>query len=224
MNPKLLFFALIPLLLLGGCKKDEEEKLNSQNVTIEAGKTFQLALSNGSPFKNCTSDDTFVATVGSSNGLITAVRKGTCRVKVNNNAYSCNVTVTTTVNDIEEPLMQWGISPTDLIALKGPQSSIQSSGDNTIYYYTQIVGKVAYYGYMFTPENKLVSSMMAIGTSYETAMDAFVNERYMNVESNNRETYRFYVNGATAAKSTLIVLRYTNGTTNRLVSYQAYPH
>lgn len=117
----ILLGCLVFALILGGCKKDDEEvvlksiKVNPTTVTLTVGNTQQITATAEPTGAKMTpvwsSNDVSIATV-SDNGLITAVKAGNTTVQVKSGNISASVSVTVETEAV--PLTDLKVTPEEI--------------------------------------------------------------------------------------------------------------
>ncbi|MDP2235024.1 MAG: Ig-like domain-containing protein [Bacteroidales bacterium] len=167
-------------VVLFSCKKDKEEPIPvvsvaQANVNLYTGTTFQIVATGGDSL-TYQSDNEFVAKV-SKTGLINADRVGRANITVSSATSSATVYVKVDpkFNLYEEPLINWSLTKTEVIA----QLGTPSEQDGGRIYYTSSNTAVYRYSYVFDNLNKLEASAVIIKSFHYESLSNFVAERYL---------------------------------------------
>jgi hypothetical protein len=200
-SKRLLVLLYTTVVLLTGCTKDEIPSPTPSvsvpsSATVNVGQTFPLGSTQA-----WLSSNTFVATV-SNEGIITGNHVGNCVVSCS--AGSCRVTVRANTNLFRDPITQWGISKSQVIAREG--TDYHESG-NSIGYNTEN-DKVPLLMYTFT-NDLLESTTLMVRTAYTNEVVDHLSERYRYLGQVGSAFY--FADGVSDSTSTTaVVLQYYN--------------
>lgn len=224
MKQKHLFlFLLVFVLILEGCTKEpipDDPGNNAggsggSNVSIPSlayvrvGESYNLGSA-----QSWTSSNTFVATV-LNNGIITGQHVGNCTVSCPYGA--CRVRVSATINLFRDPITQWGLSKSQVIAQEG--NNYEETTGGAIGYST---GNTIAPLLMYTFENnKLKTAAITVKTSYKNQAVDHLKERYRYLGYEGGAY--FFADGVSSSDSkTAVVLQYFN-TSYWVVMYTEHP-
>ena len=191
---KKIFFAIISIILFVGCSKDENNQ-NSLNIPSNVSVKVDSSVNLGS-VQSWVSSNTFVAEV-TNEGVITGKHVGNCTV--NCSGASCSVTVTANNTLYTEPIMDWGISRSELISRKGQPD--RESG-NTLFYETG--NSAAPYEMYIVKNGVLESSAMMVMSSYTSCMTNHITDRYYPVYYD--DDYHYFANAYTLSDASIVVV------------------
>lgn len=180
------------LVSFSSCSNDKDEPKVSipQDQTMTVGTTIDLKVGG-----SWTSSNTFVASVNNS-GIVKAEHVGSCILE--NGKQSCRIQVSPKSKFITEPILEWGISKSEIISRCG---SDYKATDNAIGYSTGIY-KNPLIMYVFT-NDKLSAAAILVSTNYTETLVDFLLERYAPL---SQEGYDFYfANGLTLQQITTFV-------------------
>lgn len=158
------------------------------NSQVPTSKTISVGASFSIGTGSWRSSNDFVASVDA--GSVKANHVGECTIS--NGKNTCKVTVTPNSNFITEPITEWGISKSQLIAKCG--NNYKTSGKSIAYISTSnTIAPITMY--TFDDNDKLKSSVVTVKTNYTAELVEFLTERYQLIAM---EGYDFYfANGNT---------------------------
>lgn len=194
----MLFASVVALMM--SCEKEDgpnnrasggsSANIPSQ-ITVNVGQTYSL-----SSTYSWSSSSEFVATVTGS-GVVTGKHVGNCRVSCS--AGSCNVTVRATINLFRDPITQWGMSKSEVIAREGNDYQETSSGDLSYSTGNSIAPNI---GYMFQ-NGGLKAVMIPIKSDYKEDAVEHLKQRYRYLGYESGEYY--FANGNSSGDATTAV-------------------
>ena len=191
---KKICMAFLPIILFVGCSKDED-KQNSLNIPSSVSVKVDSSVNLGS-VQNWTSNNTFIAEV-TNEGLITGKHVGECTVSCS--GASCSVTVTANNTLYTEPIIDWGISKSELISRKGQPDN---ENGNALVYET---GNSAAPYEMYTFKNGVLeSSAMVVMSSYTSSLTDHITDRYYPVYYD--DDYYYFANAYALSDANLLVV------------------
>lgn len=197
----MLLFASTAALFVG-CEKENGGIGGSSvnvpsNVSVRVGQTYNLGST-----QSWSSSKTFVATV-SSGGTITGQHVGRCTVSCPKG--SCQVNVLANINLFQDPITQWGLTKSQVIAQAGYDYQETSNGDLA---YETGSSIAPYLGYSFE-NGGLSMTVLFVKTSYTTQVVDHLSERYKFMYKEGSSFV--FINGNTTSESnTMVILRYYN--------------
>ena len=164
-------------LLCTSCDESSKELVlsnSSVNLHYEESKYVYVVGENGTAMWE--SGNEFVASV--SNGTITGNHVGETFVSANVNGKTaiCQVEVTPQYYTYVEPIMQWGISPSELKNIKGTPDQTLSSG--TLAYYQDMNKGIIE---MYTFKNNQLTSCGVMLNTKNSDVGRFLVERYQAI-------------------------------------------
>lgn len=178
---KKILFLLTAALLIAGCSKDEEGKLqlSDKQVSLYSGETKQITVSENAVWG---SRSEFVAKV-SENGLITGNHVGKTIISATseNGEALCEVEVRAKYNTFMEPVLDFGASKSTIKSKESRQITKDSSDGLGYSGENSAVRGVAY---LFS-NDKLKSAALAINYPYAEQTANYLIERYQVVGENN---------------------------------------
>lgn len=208
---KIILLSILPLVLVAGCTKDEEQKdkVNiPENVSVKVNSSVNLGYVQ--PWET---SNAFIAEV-TDDGMITGKHVGSCTVKCSE--ASCNVTVTANHTLYTEPLLDWGITKAELISRKGQPD--RESGNVLMY---ETGNNAAPYEMYNIKNNVLESSGMMILSSYTSSMTDHITDRYQPIYYD--DDYYYFANAYTLSNASIIVVAgLSNNAQYWLVMYTEY--
>ena len=190
-------------VLLTGCEKENDyagagSSVNvPSQITVKVGQTYNLGST-----KSWQSSKEFVATV-SNTGIVTGQHVGDCTVSCPNG--SCRVSVKANINLYNDPITQWGLSKSQVIAQQGYNYQETESGDLA---YETGSSIAPYLGYSFE-NGGLSMTILFVKTSYTNQVVDHLSERYKFMYKEGSSFV--FINGNTTSESyTMVILRYYN--------------
>ncbi len=159
---------------------DSPMTVKNSELTMSHGNTEKLIVENAKGFTTYKSTNEDVATV-SPYGIVSAGVKGEANIIVESGAETavCKVLVTTTINHIIEPCVDFG---SDYETVKDKiKNDAEITEENGNMVQTRIIGNTVFrYAYLFK-EGKLSSSCLSFPVQSPTAevIDDFLAERYL---------------------------------------------
>lgn len=205
-----MLFASVAILLTG-CTKEPIPNNTGNNgggngtpsvnvpsqASVKVGRTYNLGST-----QSWSSSNTFVATV-SNDGTITGQHVGNCIVSCPHG--SCRVTVSATINLFPDPITQWGLSKSQVIAKAGQNYQETESGDLA---YETGNSVAPYLGYSFE-NGGLSTTILFIKTAYTNQVVDHLSERYKFMYKEGSSFV--FINGNTTSESnTIVILKYYN--------------
>lgn len=207
----LCLFLLVSALIFAGCTKEPIPNNTGNNgggnsgpsvnvpsqASVKVGQTYNLGSA-----QSWSSSNTFVATV-SNDGIITGQHVGSCTVSC---PYgSCRVTVSATMNLFPDPITQWGLSKSQVIAQAGYNYQETANGDLA---YETGNSVAPYLGYSFE-NGGLSMTMLFVKTAYTNQVVDHLSERYKFMYKEGSSFV--HIDGNTLNESkTMVILRYYN--------------
>ena len=173
---KLLFITLICSVLFS-CSEDDPLELGIKTlevslypedvVSIDAISDFDITYLSTNPY--------FVDV--SAEGMLTANKVGKTRVEVSSHDHLLEVSVDVMgrYNVYPDPIVDWGISQSELIEIAGEPNESRSSSVEYIEYSEQAPA----IAYLFTPEDALMSTMVMVSTTAKDDLIAYMDERFV---------------------------------------------
>lgn len=198
----MLLFASTAALFVG-CEKENGTGGNGSSVnvpsqvSVKVGQTYNLGSS-----QTWSSSNTFVATVSNS-GIIAGQHVGKCTVSCAGG--SCQVNVLANINLFQDPITQWGMSKSQVIAKQGYDYQETESGGLA---YETGSSIAPYLGYSFE-NGGLSMTVLFVKTAYTTQVVDHLSERYKFMYKEGSSFV--FINGNTTSESnTMVILRYYN--------------
>ena len=198
----MLLFASMAVLFVG-CEKENGTGGNGSivnvpsQVSVKVGQTHNLGSS-----QSWSSSNTFVATVSNS-GIIAGQHVGKCSVSCADG--SCQVNVLANINLFQDPITQWGLSKSQVIAKQGYDYEETDNGDLA---YETGSSIAPYLGYSFE-NGGLSMTILFVKTSYTNQVVDHLSERYKFMYKEGSSFV--FINGNTTSESnTMVILRYYN--------------
>lgn len=221
---KTIIFSLITLIAIGCTEQEKSLTLSPSQVTLHHDEQQYVHIIGEPTGAEWTSENEFVAKVD--NGTIKGnhVGKTIIHAKLGNKRGTCAVDVKPKHFTYIEPIMNWGMSKSNLKSIKGTPWKI--SNDGNILYYQQDAQKIIE---CYSFENDLLrGSAVILAYTLATSAPDFINERYQqySYETDGDGNYIFYyANALTPETATLSILSSLN--TSTLVTtiiYTEYEH
>lgn len=198
----MLLFASTAVLFVG-CEKENGTGGNGSSVnvpsqvSVKVGQTYNLGSS-----QTWSSSNKFVATVSNS-GIITGQHVGMCTVSCAGG--SCQVNVLANINLFQDPITQWGLSKSEVIAREGYDYEETNSG--AIGYSTgNSIAPLLMYTF---DNNKLKNAGITVKTAYTNQVVDHLSERYRYLGKVGSAFY-FADGNSSADAKTAVVLQYYN--------------
>ncbi|MFA9371531.1 MAG: hypothetical protein ACERIH_07450 [Labilibaculum antarcticum] len=215
---KLLLIAVTSLLCFA-CDKDPQELLIKTTevslypediIQIDAISDFDIAY---------LSTNTYLADV-SAIGLLTANKVGKTLVEVSSNNFVIEVPVEIMgrYNVYPDPILDWGISQSDLIEIAGEPDKAYT---NSIEYanYSDQAPAIAY---LFTPGDSLMCAMVIVLETSSDDLTAYMDERFVfDSEEDGLSVYR---NAHEEKDVTLLIGIFNGGGGSPMVLYMGYEY
>ena len=188
----LLLLIFIGVVLLSACSDKDEPKIHiPTNMNLSVGSLFSVGVSG-----NWISSNEFVASVDK-DGVIKAEHVGMCIIS--GEGKQCRVIVEPKSNFLNEPIIEWGISKSQLISKCG--NDYKESGSAIGYITNSTIAPITMY--TFDNNGKLSSSAIVVKTNYSTELVDFLTERYQPIGMDGYDFY--FTNGYTPQKTSTVV-------------------
>ena len=196
----MLLVASAMVLITISCEKEYSNNNGNTKIDIPSQVNIKVGASYSiNSTQSWSSNKTFVATVSSS-GTITGQHVGSCTVSCPKGC--CQVNVTANTNLFRDPITEWGLSKSAVIARAGSNYQETSSGDLA---YETGSSVAPYLGYSFT-NGVLSSTLLMVKTSYTNQVVDHLSERYRYISQSGNVFY-FSDDGTTG-----VYFRYYNST------------
>ena len=213
---RILSIAVVAAFFVGCAEKEKALTLSPSSATLHHDDQQYVHIIGEPTGVEWFSENEFVAKVD--NGTITGNHLGMTVVyaQLNNKKGACAVTVTPKYFTYEEPLIDWSLTKTDVINIKG--TPIKQNGDNI--YYQQSTNIVE--AYNFSGGRLSQSGVLLPITAVSTA--DFLLERYelvTHATKNSVDMYGF-INASTLDAANLMVVL-TLGASNDIIGVSYAP-
>lgn len=200
-----MFFASAAILLIG-CEKEnttigrsnEPSPNIPSQITVKVGQTHNLGST-----QSWTTSSAFVATV-SGNGMVMGKHVGKCIASCP--FGSCNVTVLATINLFRDPITQWGMSKSEVIAHEGNDYTETSSGNLAYTTGNSIAPNI---GYLFQ-NGGLNSVLIPVLSNYKNEVIDHLSQRYRYIGVENNIYYFADGNSSSDATTAVQFSRYNS--------------
>ena len=206
MKSKILTMAIVAVIVITGCKKDEVQKsikFKSDKYEVNYGEALNLVVMGvgiEAPFVFSV-DDSEVGEIDNT-GLFTAGLTGTTKVTVKKDDLSatCQVDVLPTVNIYTEPYLNFGCSKQEVLDNEISSRTFLDQSDDMLLY-DDINPNVRNVGYMFT-DGKMDGAIVLLQNTTEMVdqVAEFITQRY-NYEGSSDGFYFHSRNGVVATIS-----------------------
>lgn len=183
---------LITSFLLPSCSKDDEPTINiPSSISVNVGSSYNFGVEG-----DWSSSNDFVASV-SNKGVVNGEHVGDCDITVGNKR--CKVSVKGTINLYIDPITEWGMSKSMVIAKWGEKDYIDT-GDNIGY--TTGNTNVPLIAYNFE-NGKLAAAIVMVSTNYTSKLIDYLLERYESLGIYDNDF--FFINNYTLQSATTVI-------------------
>ncbi len=213
---KLLFMTLISLVCFAcsddplelGIKTLEISLYPEDIVSIEAVSDFDITYLSENPYLVDVSAE----------GMLTAHKVGKTSVEVSshNRILEVSVDVMGRYNVYPDPVVEWGMSQSDLIKAVGePDKSYANSLE-----YADYSEQSPNIAYLFTPGDSLMCALVIVLETYSDELTSYMNERFIfDSKDDNLVVYR---NGNDESDTTMLMGIFNGGMGSLMVMYIEY--
>lgn len=192
-----MMMLLITLFILPSCSKDDEPSINiPSSISVNVGSSYNLGVDG-----DWSTSNDFVASV-SDKGVVYGEHVGDCNITIGNK--SCKVSVKGTINLYKDPIIDWGISKSEVISRWG--NNYTEIGNAIGYYTDDLKAPILMYSF---ENGKLSNAVMTVSTDYTSTMVDFLLERYLPIGMSGYDFF-FINNGTLQTSSTVIGVRLFN--------------
>ena len=205
-----MMLMMTSLVCFTACSGDNEEESPNipTNRYMKVGESFNLGYKS-----DWVSSNTFAATVDDA-GVVSAVRKGTANIYSTSKDLSCSISVSPSYTLYNDPIIDWGLSKSSIRSRKGTPDNETSK----MFTYNTGSTVIPLEMYMFE-NNQLVSTAIAVNTSYTDELAEHLSQRYkpINVDTENYNIY--FIDAETIADAETVVVAQLYNTSYWLVMY-----